>query len=157
MITATDVITKHELHGMTVRTRCARLFTRNEFDRLLSLTMTEVFVAGVALKHRKNLAIGAFDIGDRVVFAQKILRECHNSWCAKESNLEQDGILFFRSLTHSTAEDFRVCMAWDVKEYWASLGMLENGGFMVYLEPFIEIVRGLLDDNTGTGGPAALH
>ena len=86
MITATDVITKRELHGIAVRTRCAKLFARSEFDRLLSLITTEVFVSGVVLIHQKNFAMGAFDVGDRMVFAQKILREYHNAQPAEFSD-----------------------------------------------------------------------
>ena len=48
-------------------------------------------------------------------------------------------------------------MSADVRTYWASQRLLENGGFMQYLAPFIEIVRGLLDENIGAAGAPAQH
>jgi hypothetical protein len=149
MLTANEVIAKLELHGTTVRNRCAELFIRSEFDRLLSLIIPEIFVARLLSIDREELVERVDHMGDRVVYAEKTLRECHTDWFLEESDREQDGILFFRNLTQSTAEDIRFCMSPEVKAYWASQGMLENGGFMPYLAPFIEIVRGLLDENTG--------
>ena len=157
MLTANDVITKLELHGTTVRDRCGELFIHSEFSRLLGLVMPEIFVSRLVLIHRNELSESEDHMGDRVMFAEKTLRDCHREWFLEESDRDQDGIFFFQSLVRSTAADIRFCMSPAVAAFWASQDLLENGGFMQYLAPFMEIVRGLLDETSAGAGAPAQH
>jgi hypothetical protein len=130
MLTIKNIITKLELDGTTVRNRCAGLFIRSEFDRLINLLTREIFVSMLIPIHRKQSTEDSAQMGDR----------------------DQEGIFFFESLVQSTAADIRLCMSPDVEAFWASQGLLEGGGFMRHLAPAIEVFQGLLDDNADAAG-----
>ena len=95
MLTAKNIITTLELDGTTVRNRCAKLFIRSEFDRLINLLTPQIFVSMLIPIHRKESTEDSVEMGDRIVFAGKTLRDCHTEWSLEESDRDQDGIFFF--------------------------------------------------------------
>ena len=117
MPTNDDITTKLELHGATVRDRCAELFTRSGFDRLLSLLMPGTFVAVLIPNHRRHLDQSEAGMADCIVFAERTLRDCRATWSVEHDSPDQDGIGFFRSLVRSMAADFRFCMNPDVEAF----------------------------------------
>ncbi len=154
MLTTTDLLSRLELHGRTPRDRGAELFIPSVFARLVQTLMTETFVAMLVSSDRARSTEGDFEIGDRVVFAGKTLRDCHAAWFLDEGDgSDQDGIGFFQFLARATPPDIRFRMSREVEAFWASRGLLEDGGFMRTLAPAIEAIRPLIEEN-GAGDPA---
>lgn len=150
MLTTTDLLTHLELHGKSMRVRCAELFIRSEFDRLIALLMADTYVSMLPQIHRTGSVQDGVELGDRIEFARKTLRDCHTYWLLEEGDGDdQDGFGFFQYLVRSTAPDFRFCMSTEVEVFWASQDLLEDGGFMRYLTPAIAVIRQFLDDNAG--------
>jgi hypothetical protein len=150
MPTTEDLLTFLELHGTTAHDRCGELFIRCEFDRLIAILMAHTYVSMLPEVHRTGSVWGGVELGERVEFARRTLRDCHTYWFIEEGDDDDpDAYRFFHNLSRGTVEDFWGCMSPEVETFWSSQGLYEDGAFMRYLTPALTVIRQFLDDNAG--------